>query len=86
LWSWADAINDKGQIVGDCQTDTSHAVLWEKGPITDLGNLLSKADEDRGREVDSSAAAINDRGQIVRWSTTRAGKQHAVLWTLRPAR
>lgn len=28
----------------------------------------------------SSAAAVNDAGQIVGWATTAAGTQHAVVW------
>jgi uncharacterized membrane protein len=32
---------------------------------------------------ESEPLAINDRGQILGWSETKSGVQHAVLWTLR---
>jgi uncharacterized membrane protein len=43
--------------------------------MTDLGTLPG------GKE--SEAVAINNRGQIIGWSDTRSGEQHAVLWTLK---
>jgi probable HAF family extracellular repeat protein len=53
----ADAINDRGQVVGYSGTCTAalHAVLWENGkasPLPDLG-------------AGATAFGINDRGQIV---------------------
>lgn len=59
------AINDKGQVVGlsgICAVPTSfapgvHAVLWEKGAVTDLGGF--------GGAMNNSALGINNRGQIV---------------------
>lgn len=60
------AINTSGQIIGT-GSSSSHAVLWQNGKITDLGTL-------RG-DAQSSAVAINDRGQIVGTSAV-----HGFLW------
>lgn len=48
--------------------------MWKDGTLTQLPDL--------GGGV-SHAAAINDRDQIVGESTTKNGKTHAVLWTLK---
>ena len=81
-------INDRGQVVGLSQTAAgeNHAFLWQrqndhdfrwkKGAMTDLGTLGG---------VYSSAADINDRGQVVGTSDTSTGipslrKPHAFLW------
>jgi probable HAF family extracellular repeat protein len=87
-------INDEGQVVGSsglCSNTTvtgmiagPHAVLWENGSATDLGNL--------GGTTVNSAAAINDRGEVAGASelagdtscnvTTLVGcTEHAFLWT-----
>ena len=42
---------------------------------TDLGTLPGGSK--------SYASAINNKGQIVGWATTKNGQKHAVLWTLR---
>jgi probable HAF family extracellular repeat protein len=80
-FSSASDINDAGQIVGQSQTGfnspQSHAVLWTKEGIRDLGVLAGNF---------SVAAAINPAGVVVGssqapypghpgWSTT-----HAFLW------
>jgi len=78
--SYAGAINERGQIVGSSATAStgrfifSHAFVWQNGKMIDLGTLGGK---------NSSALKINNRGQVVGWSTTRTGRTHAVLWTLR---
>jgi probable HAF family extracellular repeat protein len=41
--------------------------------ITDLGSLPGGAA--------SAAHAINNRGQVVGYSSTASGEQHAVLWS-----
>src|SRR6266446_1054025 len=61
----ATAINDNGQIVGISGTcdqavgrhTAKHAVLWENGGVTDLGNL--------GAQWWNTPTAINQRGDIV---------------------
>jgi probable HAF family extracellular repeat protein len=69
-FSYAYGINNRGQVAGLSTTASGeyHAVTWTpEGQITDLGMLPG---DNFGR-----ANAINDRGQIVGWSsgeTTRA--------------
>jgi len=77
------AINDRGQIVGFSYGKTdgwgfptdARSFVWQSGKLTVLGALPGGTN---GR-----AAAINERDQIVGSSTTRTGRRHAVLWTLR---
>ena len=68
--SYAFAINDVGQIVGEADF---RAVLWENGKITDLGTLGG-----RGR----TALAINNLGQVVGRAATTGYYEdlHAFLW------
>jgi probable HAF family extracellular repeat protein len=65
----AFAINERVQVVGQ-------SMVWEEGAVTDLRTLPG------GHE--SEAIAINNRGQILGWSETKSGVNHAVLWTLKP--
>jgi len=66
----ATAINDRGQIVGisgDCdqavgRATARHAVLWENGRITDLGNL--------GADLWNTPGAINADGDVVGFAGT----------------
>jgi len=78
--SGVGAINERGQVIGSSGTSgprpVSHAWIWEKGTMTDLGLLNPKS-------WWSSAAAINEHDQIVGNSTTARGKGRAVLWTLK---
>lgn len=84
----ATAINDRGQVVGISGTcdqavgrrTGAHAVLWEGGKATDLGNL--------GSTTWNTPAAINQRGDVVGFANTPAGTAdapafHAFLWTRR---
>ncbi|MGE5272567.1 MAG: hypothetical protein ACM3QU_02185 [Verrucomicrobiota bacterium] len=60
--------------MGRSSTTARPAFVWKDGTLTQLPDL--------GGGV-SHAAAINDRDQIVGESTTKNGKTHAVLWTLK---
>ena len=84
---FALGLNDLGQAVGSsgtCANTTSnsvsglisgpHAVLWQDGSPTDLGNL--------GGELVSVGAAINNRGEVVGASDlTGDTEAHSFLWT-----
>ena len=89
---WAFGINDHGQVVGAsgvCSTlndDTGvyilsrHALLWNKGTVTDLGNLGGTGAFGPG----NVAGAINNRGEVVGTSDLKGDKTfHAFLWTRR---
>jgi probable HAF family extracellular repeat protein len=63
--SAATAINDRGQVVGISgicsnavgEYSAAHAVLWEGGRVTDLGNI--------GGVAWNTAMALNERGDVV---------------------
>jgi probable HAF family extracellular repeat protein len=81
----ATAINDNGQIVGISgicdqavgRHTARHAVLWENGGVTDLGNL--------GAQWWNTPTAINQRGDIVGFAGDPAFVDgeilHAFMWT-----
>jgi probable HAF family extracellular repeat protein len=72
--SFAHAINNSGQIVGESDTTQSgviHAFLWQNGVMTDLGTL--------GGDY-SVAFSINNRGEVVGQSRTYTSGPHAFLW------
>jgi probable HAF family extracellular repeat protein len=75
--SWAVAINEEDQIVGESLTrrlnPDRHAFLWQTGKMTDLSTLGGR---------DSDAVSINNSGQIVGYSQTGEpeGVWHALLW------
>jgi len=68
----ATAINDRNQVVGISGTcdqavgrrTAAHAVLWDNGRATDIGNL--------GTQLWNTPAAINQRGDIVGFAGTVA--------------
>ena len=74
----ADAINNNAQIAGTCwgynrKLSSLYAdlVLWQNGTVTDLGTLGG---------VRSTAAAINDNGQIVGSADTSSGAIDGFLY------
>ena len=81
----ATAINDNCQIVGISgicdqavgRHTAKHAVLWENGAVTDLGNL--------GAEWWNTPTAINQDGEIVGFAGDPAFVEgdivHAFMWT-----
>jgi probable HAF family extracellular repeat protein len=74
-------INDNGQAVGGsgiCAfpsfADLVHALLWQRGSVTNLGSL--------GGVMNNFALAINNRGQVVGESDLPGDATgHAFLWT-----
>jgi probable HAF family extracellular repeat protein len=85
--SMATAVNNLGQVVGWSRTGAEardpnqccvsvlveHAFFWENGFMKDLGTL-------GGWESLSRATNINDRGQVVGWTSTPANERHAFFW------
>ena len=88
----AQEINDNGEVVGGsgtCATFNAnflynlvpvHALLWEKGKATDLGNLGGTT----GQAGGNIALDINNQGQVVGNSDLPGDTTfHAFLWTRR---
>lgn len=84
--SAAVAINDRGQVVGisgDCgyavgAFSAKHAVIWEDGKPTNIGNL--------GGVAWNTPTAINEQGVVVGFSNVNAGdgakfNEQAFIWT-----
>ncbi|WP_344952365.1 DUF3466 family protein [Sphaerisporangium flaviroseum] len=72
----ANAINDKGQVVGTALPSTGnplHGFIWQDGRMTDLGSLGG------GTEA-TVAQDINERTQITGWSQNAAGQTNAFVW------
>lgn len=75
--------NDNGQVVGTsglCSNTQfggfgygQHAVLWNDGRPTDLGNL--------GGSNGAVAAGVNNRGQVIGAASTPDGSLHPFVWT-----
>jgi probable HAF family extracellular repeat protein len=89
-------VNDKGQVVGQSGSCGNtllpplavgpHAVLWENGTVTDLGNLggacITPCRSAALGPLGNTALFIGNQGQVVGTSVL-AGEQtsHAFLWT-----
>ena len=69
--SFAEAVNDAGQIVG--WGGSGGAFLWENGVLRSLGVLPGM--------TWSSAFDINNSGQVVGASSAASGTQTAFVWT-----
>ncbi len=87
----AFSINDLGQAVGgsgSCASSilpgpavTPHAVLWENGTVTDMGNLGGTVNTDLPG-VGTIALSINNRGQAVGAAALPGNMaRHAFLWS-----
>jgi len=71
-YSYANAINASGQVVGWASTGPEHhAFLYSDGAMQDLGTLGG---------IYSYAKAINASGQVVGWSTG-LGPEHAFIYS-----
>ena len=83
-------INDNGQVVGSSGTCApfngnsglnlveNHALLWQNGTVTDLGNLGGT-----GANAGNHACAINNHGQVVGHSELPHDTTfHGFLWTV----
>jgi probable HAF family extracellular repeat protein len=71
--STANAINDRGAVVGFSETANdaaTHAFLYSQGRMTDLGTLGGQ---------DSVAAAINEKGAVVGASLTSTSALHGFI-------
>ncbi|MDQ3749177.1 MAG: hypothetical protein M3367_09230 [Acidobacteriota bacterium] len=83
----ATAINNQGQVVGISgicdqavgRHTAKHAVLWENGRVTDIGNL--------GAEWWNTPTAINDQGDVVGFAGRPGDPEgnilRAFIWTRR---
>ena len=82
-------INDSGQAVGATGTCTGftgfsyvnavHAILWQEGAVTDLGNLGGTLPPPQG--FGNFAYDVNAFGHVVGTSGTSDGSQHAFFWS-----
>jgi probable HAF family extracellular repeat protein len=84
-FSFADAINSKGQITGgltntdgSCPPNDSAAFLWENGDMVDLNTLVPPHP---GVQLTGCDAYINDRGDILTLGNLSDGDTHAFLLT-----
>jgi probable HAF family extracellular repeat protein len=72
--SWAEAVNDRGEIVGTWVSSGGkrRAVLWEPtGEMLDLGTLGG---------LSAEALGINEAGDVVGIAETATGDSRAFLW------
>ncbi len=74
--SYAEAVNDSGQVAGSAPTAGDvdmHAFSWTAaGGMIDLGTLGGPS---------SFAFALNDTGQVIGWSEITGSSSHAFSWT-----
>ena len=71
-------LNNRGQVIGENIVNTLHRYpwVWEDGILRDLPTFGG----DPNVVESNGAAAINDRGDIVGWSSAPGRKVRAVLW------
>jgi probable HAF family extracellular repeat protein len=77
--SYANGINDRGQIVGTCVTNSGlyHGFIYSNGTMTDLNTLI---DPSSGWTL-SGGTAINNSGWIIGNEYNAAGQYRAILLT-----
>jgi probable HAF family extracellular repeat protein len=72
-FSFAEDINNGDEVVGSrIIGDGTGAFLWRHGQVVDIGTLPGGSN--------SSAQAVNDRGEVVGWSEISGGGIHAFHW------
>ncbi|MGI4791114.1 MAG: DUF3466 family protein [Janthinobacterium lividum] len=81
----AYSVNDQGLVVGMSMVDSNchHAFLWRSGKMHDLGTLVRDPDQAGQYLEDSTALAVNARGEVAGFSYTSSGHDadyHACLW------
>jgi len=77
----AQQANDRGQVIGIsgiCQNavgdqSATHALLWENGQPTDLGNL--------GSQVWNTPISLNNHGEVVGFANNALNNSQGFLWT-----
>jgi probable HAF family extracellular repeat protein len=83
-------LNERGQVAGWSKTATgaTHAFLWRRGEMVDLGTLGGDASRPGVGEgppgipmsPQRPTRVLNERGHVVGTSDTASGQQHAFLW------
>lgn len=82
--SAANGINDQDDIVGMSTVGSnglSHAFLYHQGKMDDYHQGKMHDLGTLGSDPESSAASINNRGEIVGWSGTELGSSRAFIYT-----
>lgn len=79
------SINGNGDVVGwrsaSDNSTTEQAFLYRNGTMQALGTLGGYTDFSSGLFMNySRATSINDAGQIVGYSSTQTGEEHAFIW------
>jgi probable HAF family extracellular repeat protein len=83
--SFANGINNIGQVVGWTTVADDHAFIWESDVgMVDLNALIDPMDPLYGSVVLERATAINDAGQIVGEGSFEGNTHHAFLLTPLP--
>jgi probable HAF family extracellular repeat protein len=77
-WSYAEGVNDLGEVVGYSTYNAYTAFLYSNGQMINLNSLLPTGAQAAGWYL-GDATAINDEGQIVGWGWTPAGHVDAFL-------
>ncbi|HEY3267960.1 MAG TPA: hypothetical protein VGM37_13600 [Armatimonadota bacterium] len=85
-YSFADAVNNRGDVVGHSAIRgsdyRSHAFLWRKGKITDLG-VLPGYDDSEPTDINDSGVVVGNviYGLVGETTTDKKGwGQHPFLW------